>query len=101
MFDDAVLAYTIFELSGRWAGGAVTTDPRLVEYCRTVKERVWALATPGHARARSGRGPDRAPNWRLRAHSGINVHVSQRFVENALAPAAMLRSAVPCRSRWR
>ncbi|MGW4772120.1 DUF6879 family protein [Nocardia sp. NPDC004278] len=46
LFDDAVLAYTIFEPSGRWVGGAVTTDPRLVKYCRAVKERVWALATP-------------------------------------------------------
>lgn len=46
LFDDAVLAYTIFEPSGRWGGGAVTTDPRLVEYCRAVKVHVWALATP-------------------------------------------------------
>ncbi|MEV4235538.1 DUF6879 family protein [Nocardia sp. NPDC050408] len=46
LFDNAVLAYTIFEPSGRWVGGAVTSDPWMVEYCRAVKERVWALATP-------------------------------------------------------
>ncbi|MFI6956474.1 DUF6879 family protein [Nocardia sp. NPDC050408] len=46
LFDDTVLAYTVFEPSGRWVGGAVTTDPRLVGYCRSVKEHVWSLATP-------------------------------------------------------
>ncbi len=46
LFDGSLLAYTIFEPSGRWVGGAVTTDPRLIEYCRAVKERVWTLATP-------------------------------------------------------
>ncbi|WP_063043303.1 DUF6879 family protein [Nocardia pseudovaccinii] len=46
LFDDNVLAYTAFEPSGRWVGAAVTTDPRLVGYCRRVKQRVWASATP-------------------------------------------------------
>ncbi|MEV5836919.1 DUF6879 family protein, partial [Nocardia sp. NPDC052112] len=38
--------FTVFEPSGRWAGAAVTTDPRIVEYAREVKERVWAEAIP-------------------------------------------------------
>ncbi|ONM50488.1 hypothetical protein B0T44_17225 [Nocardia donostiensis] len=46
LFDDALVAFTVFEPSGRWAGGAVSTDPRMVEYCRAVKERVWARAVP-------------------------------------------------------
>ncbi|WP_330232168.1 hypothetical protein OHA40_06555 [Nocardia sp. NBC_00508] len=48
IFDDSVVAFTVFEPgeNGRWAGGALTTDPRIVEYIRTVKERVWSLAVP-------------------------------------------------------
>ncbi|MGW0247739.1 DUF6879 family protein [Nocardia goodfellowii] len=46
LFDDAVLGFTVFEPSGRWAGAAVTTDRRIVEYARGVKERVWSLAVP-------------------------------------------------------
>ncbi|MGW4243086.1 DUF6879 family protein [Nocardia sp. NPDC004722] len=48
IFDDAVVAFTVFEPgdNGRWLGGAVTTDPRIVEYIRTVKERVWSRAVP-------------------------------------------------------
>ncbi|MBB5915441.1 hypothetical protein BJY24_004353 [Nocardia transvalensis] len=48
IFDDSVVAFTIFEpgTNGRWVGGAVTTDPHVVGYIRTVKERVWSLAVP-------------------------------------------------------
>lgn len=46
LFDDATVAFTLFEPSGRWAGGAVTTDPRIVDYIRAVKERVWSMAIP-------------------------------------------------------
>lgn len=47
LFDDEVVAFTVFDSgTGRWLGGAVTTDSRIVEYVRTVKERVWALAVP-------------------------------------------------------
>ncbi|CAM4259910.1 DUF6879 domain-containing protein [Nocardia ninae] len=46
IFDDSVVAFTVFEPSGRWVGGAVTTDPRILEYIRTVKERVWSVAVP-------------------------------------------------------
>lgn len=48
IFDDSVVAFTVFEPgeNGRWLGGAITTDPRIVEYIRGVKERVWSLAIP-------------------------------------------------------
>lgn len=48
LFDDSVVAFTVFEpgTNGRWVGGAVTTDPRIVSYMRGVKERVWSLAVP-------------------------------------------------------
>ncbi|MEU1993330.1 DUF6879 family protein [Nocardia gamkensis] len=48
IFDDEVVAFTIFEPgeNGKWLGGAVTTDRRIVEYIRTVKERVWSMSTP-------------------------------------------------------
>ncbi|WP_222932781.1 DUF6879 family protein [Nocardia yunnanensis] len=48
IFDDSVVAFTVFEPgdNGRWVGGAVTVDPRIVEYIRTVKERVWARSVP-------------------------------------------------------
>ncbi|MCM6773393.1 hypothetical protein NDR87_07905 [Nocardia sp. CDC159] len=48
IFDDEVVAFTLFEPGevGRWTGGAVTVDPRIVDYVRAVKNRVWAIAVP-------------------------------------------------------
>lgn len=48
IFDDSVVAFTVFEPgeAGRWVGAAVTTDPHIVSYIRTVKQRVWSLAVP-------------------------------------------------------
>lgn len=46
LFDDEVVAFTVFEPSGRWAGGAVTNDPRIVDYIRGVKDQVWGRAIP-------------------------------------------------------
>nr|WP_067475823.1 DUF6879 family protein [Nocardia amamiensis] len=48
VFDDEVVAFTVFEPGkhGRWLGAAVTTDPKIVDYIRTLKERVWSLAVP-------------------------------------------------------
>ncbi|MGW1742060.1 DUF6879 family protein [Nocardia sp. NPDC001965] len=46
LFDDSTVAFTVFEPGGRWVGGAVTTDPQIVAYIRTVKERVWSMAVP-------------------------------------------------------
>lgn len=36
------MAFTIFEPTGRWIGGAVTEDPRIVNYIGEVRDRVWA-----------------------------------------------------------
>ena len=46
LFDDDLVAFTVFEPSGRFAGGATTSDPTIVSYCRTVRARVWAAAIP-------------------------------------------------------
>lgn len=44
LFDDDRVVFTVFEPSGRFAGGAATTDPRIVGYCREVRERAWKAA---------------------------------------------------------
>jgi len=49
LFDDARVVFTVFEPDGRFAGGAATTDPTIVERCRAVRDRVWHAAIP-HAR---------------------------------------------------
>ncbi len=46
LFDDNRVVFTIFEPSGRFAGGAATTDPRIVDYCRKVRDQVWSVAIP-------------------------------------------------------
>lgn len=46
LFDDVTVVFTVFEPSGRFAGGAATTDPVIVERCRTVRDRVWDAAIP-------------------------------------------------------
>ncbi|MEG8179411.1 hypothetical protein GZH49_12820 [Nocardia terpenica] len=46
LLDDATVAFTTFEPSGRFAGGAVTTDPRIVAHCRGVRDYVWEKAIP-------------------------------------------------------
>jgi len=46
LFDDDRVVFTIFEPSGRFAGGAATTDPRIAGYCREVRDRVWSIAIP-------------------------------------------------------
>lgn len=48
LFDDEVVAFTVFDpgKNGKLLGGAVTTDPQIVNYVRGVKERVWSLAVP-------------------------------------------------------
>lgn len=49
LFDDDRAVFTVFEPSGRFVGGAATTDPTIVEYCCTVRDRVWQDAIP-HSR---------------------------------------------------
>lgn len=46
LFDDDRVVFTVFEPGGRFAGGAATTDPTIVSYCREVRDRVWAAAIP-------------------------------------------------------
>jgi uncharacterized protein DUF6879 len=46
LFDDDLVVFTVFEPSGRFAGGAATSDPTIVSYCRTVRDRVWPAAIP-------------------------------------------------------
>jgi len=49
LFDDDRVVFTVFEPTGRFAGGAQTCDPVIVDHCRQARDRVWALAVP-HAR---------------------------------------------------
>jgi hypothetical protein len=46
LIDNDTVAFTAFEPDGRLGGGAITTDPRIVEYCREVRDYVWGIATP-------------------------------------------------------
>lgn len=46
LFDDERVIFTVFEPGGRFAGGAHTSDPRIVGRCRTVRDRVWEAAIP-------------------------------------------------------
>jgi uncharacterized protein DUF6879 len=46
LFDDHRVAFTVFEPSGRFVGGAATADPVIVDYCRAVQDHVWRAAVP-------------------------------------------------------
>ncbi|BAW03873.1 conserved hypothetical protein [Nocardia seriolae] len=46
LFDDEAVAFTVFEPAGRWAGGALTTDRKIVNYIREVRDLVWEAAIP-------------------------------------------------------
>jgi hypothetical protein len=46
LFDDERVVFTIFEPTGQFAGGADTTDPYIVERCRSVHQQVWQRAIP-------------------------------------------------------
>jgi hypothetical protein len=52
LFDDDYVAFTIFTLDGAGAGAATTTDPVIVDHCRTVRDRVWDRAIPHSEYAR-------------------------------------------------
>lgn len=53
LFDDDRVVFTVFEPSGRFAGGAATIDPQIVGYCREVRDLVWSQAIP-HAQYLAG-----------------------------------------------
>ncbi|WP_433628370.1 DUF6879 family protein [Nocardia sp. CA-120079] len=47
LLDDERVVFNLVDENGRAAAAsALTTDPRIVDLCRQVKERVWQLATP-------------------------------------------------------
>ncbi|MFI7191317.1 DUF6879 family protein [Nocardia nova] len=46
LYDDSMVAFNLVDPSGRGVGTAATTDPEIVAHCRSVKERLWTLATP-------------------------------------------------------
>ncbi|MGI5223187.1 DUF6879 family protein [Nocardia sp. CA-290969] len=46
LFDGEVVSFTVNEPSGKWVGGGVTTDPRIVGYIREVRDHVWSRAVP-------------------------------------------------------
>ncbi|MBF6337428.1 hypothetical protein IU450_16205 [Nocardia abscessus] len=46
LFDDERVVYNLVDADGKPAGAAVTTDPGIVDYCRSVRDRLWELATP-------------------------------------------------------
>jgi hypothetical protein len=46
LFDDSLVAFTLFTPDGAASGAAVTIDPVIVEYVRSVWNRVWDQAVP-------------------------------------------------------
>ncbi|MFE4457200.1 DUF6879 family protein [Nocardia tengchongensis] len=46
LLDDETVVFTTFEEDGRFAGAAVTHDPRIVAYCQEVRDYVWSAAVP-------------------------------------------------------
>jgi len=55
LFDDNRVVFTIFEPSGRFAGGAQTVDPVVIEHCRNAHDQTWARAIPHHTYASTQR----------------------------------------------
>lgn len=45
LFDDERVVFEVFQ-DGRFVGGAATTDPAIVERCRSLRDRVWRRAIP-------------------------------------------------------
>ncbi|MCP2315328.1 hypothetical protein APR12_000658 [Nocardia amikacinitolerans] len=46
LMDDERVVYNLTDAAGAPAGLGETTDPRIVEYCRSVRQRLWASAIP-------------------------------------------------------
>ncbi|MGW4245730.1 DUF6879 family protein [Nocardia sp. NPDC004722] len=53
LMDGERVVYNLVDEHGGPAGIAITADRRLVEYCETVRQRLWKLATPYAAYAES------------------------------------------------
>ena len=49
LFDDDRVVFTVHEPTGRFAGGAATTDRAIVDRCRAIRDQVWRVAVP-HSR---------------------------------------------------
>ncbi|WP_280275134.1 DUF6879 family protein [Nocardia wallacei] len=46
LFDDSVLAFSVFTPEGEWAGGAITEDPVIVSRCVTIRDELWPIGIP-------------------------------------------------------
>ncbi|GAB2652683.1 DUF6879 family protein [Nocardia goodfellowii] len=46
LVDDRLLAFTVFEPSGRYVGWGISHDPVIVDHARAVWNRVWDKAIP-------------------------------------------------------
>lgn len=46
LFDDERVAFNLVDSAGRPAGAAVTTDPAVAAYCRSIKEQLLPMAIP-------------------------------------------------------
>lgn len=46
IFDDEKVAFNLVDPEGKPVGPGITTDPGIVKYCRTVKDRLWRSAVP-------------------------------------------------------
>lgn len=46
LYDDSLVAFNVVDTNGAGAGVAATDDPRILEYCRSVRARLWEIATP-------------------------------------------------------
>ncbi len=46
LIDNERVAFNLVDRQLKSAGVALTTDPRIVEYCQGVRQRLWKLATP-------------------------------------------------------
>ncbi|WP_373864720.1 DUF6879 family protein, partial [Nocardia pseudovaccinii] len=46
LYDDSLVAFNVVDTNGSGVGGVTTDDPQIVAYCRSIRDRLWRLATP-------------------------------------------------------
>lgn len=46
LFDEALVAFTLFDPDGNFAGAATSTDARIIDYAVGVRDRLWEKAIP-------------------------------------------------------